>query len=133
MFSINHMPHFSSIYKQSFSLLFFIFTNKPKRNRNSNTIKKLCRQCNNSFYKVGLNYILSYFTFATRLRRQCTICKHKTYLTIRCKMMYHMLYPSIVSITRRWNSKFPSFIFFQLILSPIRKIKWRISHDKICL
>ena len=46
-------------------------------------------------------------------------------------MMYHVLNPSIVGVAGGRNAIFPAHIILQFVLSPVRKIKRRISHNKI--
>ena len=129
--AVNHITHLARVNKQGFAFLLFVLSNKPKRNRNGNTVKELSRQSNDTFHKVSLNDVLSDFSLAAGLRGQSTVSKNKTDFPVRCKVVYHMLNPRIVGIAGRRCAVLPTDIVFELFLSPVGKIERRICHNEI--
>lgn len=110
VFAVNHMAHLAGINENRFAFLLFILRDKPEGNWNRNTIEKLSRQSNNAFHEVGFDNLFTDITFTTRLRRKCTIRQYETNLTVRGKVINHMLNPSEVGIVCRRKAIFPTRI-----------------------
>ena len=47
--------------------------------------------------------------------------------------MNHVLHPGEISVSCRWQSKLPAWVFLQFVSSPITEIEWRVRHDEVSL
>lgn len=110
VFTVYHMPHFTSINKHRFAFLFFIFSDEPQSYWDSHTIEKLRRHGNNALDQIILNDILSDFTFTTGLSRKSPISKDEPNFPVFCQMEDHMLNPGIVGVACWWLSIVPPLI-----------------------
>ena len=132
VFTVNHIAHLTGVNEQRLSGLLFAFCNEPEGNGNCHTVKELSRKRNNTFDQIILNNALADFSLTAGLGGKSTISKHEANLSMRGKVMNHVLNPCVVGVAGGRKTILPTHIIGQLLLIPRMIVERRIGKNKVC-